>query len=336
MQSSKLSRNRLKNARPTTPKQSKKTLKLDPATDTRGLRTERQNPRSMNLDRQSALEIARTINAEDQTVPKSIDAALPQVAKAIDAVAKALSGGGRLIYVGTGTSGRLGALDSSECPPTYNADPKMVQYVIAGGDQALGHAVEASEDSPDAGRADIAKKRPTKKDVVCGLAASGRTPYTIAAMEYARSKGAKTICVTANPGSPITKVADISISVDVGPEVVAGSTRMKAGTMQKLVLNMITTGAFTRLGYVFGNLMVNVHLKNRKLVERGIGIVQMVTNASRERAIELLESSGGSVPVAIVMQEAEVSRRDAERRLKQSDNSLRSALKTKAKAAKKA
>lgn len=307
-------------------KSSRKSLKLDPATDTRGLGTERRNPRSEGLDTLSSLEIAKVINAEDQTVPKSIEAALPQVAKAIDAVATAIARGGRLIYVGTGTSGRLGALDSSECPPTYNADPKMVQYVIAGGDQALGHAVEASEDSPEAGRADVAKKRPTSKDVVCGLAASGRTPYTIAAMEYARTKGAKTVCVTANPGSPITKAADIAIAVDVGPEVVAGSTRMKAGTMQKLVLNMITTGAFTRLGYVYGNLMVNVHLKNRKLVERGIGIVQNITGASREDALAWLEASGGSVPVAVLISQAGLSRRDAERILRQSGGSLRKAL----------
>jgi N-acetylmuramic acid 6-phosphate etherase len=309
----------------TATKKSKKIV-LEPATDIRGIATERENPRSSGLDQLSAVEIARIINHEDQTVAKSIESVLPKVAEGIDAIAAAFRNGGRLIYVGTGTSGRLGALDSSECPPTFNADPKMVQYVIAGGDTALGHAVESSEDSPALGKKDIAKKRPGKKDVVCGLAASGRTPYTVAALEYARAKGAKTICVTANPNSPIVKVADIAIAVDVGPEVVAGSTRMKAGTMQKLVLNMLTTGAFTKVGYVYGNLMVNVHLKNRKLVERGIGIVQRVTGVEYGAALKLLEDSNGSVPIALVMQKTGDNRRDAEKRLKKAGNNLRRAI----------
>jgi N-acetylmuramic acid 6-phosphate etherase len=186
--------------------------------------------------------------------------------------------------------------------------------------------VESSEDSPTLGKKDIAQKRPGKKDVVCGLAASGRTPYTVAALEYARAKGAKTICVTANPNSPIVKAADIAIAVDVGPEVVAGSTRMKAGTMQKLVLNMLTTGAFTKVGYVYGNLMVNVHLKNRKLVERGIGIVQRVTGVEYGAALKLLEDSNGSVPIALVMQKTGDNRRDAEKRLKKAGNNLRRAI----------
>lgn len=305
---------------------SRKKVVLEPARDIRGIATERENPRSEGLDQLSSLEIARIINHEDQTVPTSIESALPKVAEGIEAIAAAFRNGGRLIYVGTGTSGRLGALDSSECPPTFNADPKMVQYVIAGGDAALGHAVESSEDSPALGRKDIAQKRPGKKDVVCGLAASGRTPYTVAALEYARAKGAKTICITANPNSAIVKAADIAIAVDVGPEVVAGSTRMKAGTMQKLVLNMLTTGAFTKVGYVYGNLMVNVHLKNRKLVERGIGIVQRLTGADYEASLTLLEDSNGSVPIALVMHKTGENRRDAEKRLKKAGNNLRKAI----------
>jgi len=305
---------------------SRKKVVLEPARDIRGIATERENPRSEGLDQLSSLEIARIINHEDQTVPTSIESALPKVAEGIEAIAAAFRNGGRLIYVGTGTSGRLGALDSSECPPTFNADPKMVQYVIAGGDAALGHAVESSEDSPALGRKDIAQKRPGKKDVVCGLAASGRTPYTLAALEYARVKGAKTICVTANPNSAIVKAADIAIAVDVGPEVVAGSTRMKAGTMQKLVLNMLTTGAFTKVGYLYGNLMVNVHLKNRKLVERGIGIVQRLTGADYEASLTLLEDSNGSVPIALVMHKTVENRRDAEKRLKKAGNNLRKAI----------
>lgn len=296
------------------------------ATDIRGLDTERENPRSADLDTKSALEIARIINTEDHRVPEAIARALPQIANAIDAAAAALRSGGRIIFVGTGTSGRLGALDAAECPPTYNADPKMVQYVIAGGDKALTGAVEADEDSPALGRRDIAKKEPGKNDIVIGLAASGRTPYTVAAVEFARARGAKTVAVTANSGSRLSRAAEIRIVVDVGPEVVAGSTRMKAGTMQKLVCNMITTGAFTRLGYVYGNLMVNLHLRNSKLVERGIGIVQKVTGVTREIARRSLRDSGGSVPVALVMLKAGVSRRVAERRLKDVNGNVRKAI----------
>lgn len=299
---------------------------LEPAKDIRGIATEQDNPRSSGLDQLTSLEIARIINEEDKTVPDAIEKALPKIAEGIDAIANSFRTGGRLIYVGTGTSGRLGALDSSECPPTFSADPKMVQYVIAGGDAALGHAVESSEDSPALGRKDIAQKRPGKKDVVCGLAASGRTPYTVAALEYARAKGAKTICVTANPNSPIMKAANIAIAVEVGPEVVAGSTRMKAGTMQKLVLNMLTTGAFTKVGYVYDNLMVNVHLKNRKLVERGIGIVQQVTGVEYDEALTLLERSNGSVPVALVMHKTGLPRPEAEKRLKKAGGNLRKVI----------
>jgi N-acetylmuramic acid 6-phosphate etherase len=299
---------------------------LKPATDVSGISTERENPFSAALDTRSSLEIARIINAEDQTVPRSIEPALPQIAKAIDAAAHSLAHGGRIIYVGTGTSGRLGALDSSECPPTFNADPKMVQYVIAGGEKALSRAIEADEDSPALGERDIARKRPGRKDLVIGLAASGRTPYTVAALQYARKKGAMTVGVTANPASVLARVANIAIVVPVGPEVVAGSTRMKAGTMQKLVCNMITTGAFTRLGYVYGNLMVNVHLKNRKLLQRGISIVQTITGADSDTAWNALQEAKGSVPIALVMLQTGVDRRNAERRLKKAQGNVRRAI----------
>ncbi|HWR15409.1 MAG TPA: N-acetylmuramic acid 6-phosphate etherase [Terriglobales bacterium] len=293
------------------------------------LGTEQQNVSSLDLDTRSALEIARIMNAEDAKVPAAVSEALPQIAKAIDAVADALSRKGRLIYVGAGTSGRLGALDSSECPPTFNTDPRSVQYVIAGGPKALASAAEANEDSPVLGRRDIAKLKPGKRDVVIGIAASGRTPYTIAACEYARKKGARTACVVCNISSPLAAAVDIPIEVNVGPEVLAGSTRLKAGTAQKLVLNMITTGAMTRLGYVYGNLMVNVHLKNEKLVERGIGIVQKATGASREDAMAALKESSNRVPVALVMLKAEVSRREAEKRLKKSNGNVRKAMNAK-------
>ncbi len=290
------------------------------------LGTEQQNTASTDLDTKSALEIARIMNAEDAKVPHAVSAALPQIAKVIDLVADAISNKGRLIYVGAGTSGRLGALDASECPPTFNTDPKTVQYVIAGGERALGNAVEANEDSPELGRKDITKLKPGKKDVVVGIAASGRTPYTIAACEYARKKGAKTACVVCNIGSPLAKAVDVPVEVNVGPEVVAGSTRLKAGTAQKLVLNMITTGAMTRLGYVYGNLMVNVHLKNEKLVERGIGIVEKATGIARDQAMFALRVAENKANVAIVMIQAGIPKKEAEKRLKKSNGSVRKAI----------
>lgn len=304
----------------------KHSMKQKPATDTAHLRTERPNPASRDLDTKSPLEIAQIINREDHKVAKAVQKALPQVAKAIAAVEEALHRGGRLIYVGTGTSGRLGALDASECPPTFNTTPEQVQYLIAGGDRALGHAVEASEDSREVGQADMVKKKPGKKDVVIGLAASGRTPYTIAAVEYARRKGARTACIVCNTGTPLSKVVDIPIEVEVGPEVLSGSTRMKAGTAQKLICNMITTGAMTRLGYVYGNLMVNLHLKNAKLLERGIRIVQQITGLSLDEAAQAITAAGESIPVAIVMVKAGVSKRDAERRLKAASGNVRHAV----------
>jgi N-acetylmuramic acid 6-phosphate etherase len=290
------------------------------------LGTEQQNDASLDLDTKSALEIATIMNAEDAKVPHAISAGLPQIAKVIDMVADAIARKGRLIYVGAGTSGRLGALDASECPPTFNTDPKTIRYVIAGGEKALGNAVEANEDSPELGRKDIAKLRPGKKDVVIGIAASGRTPYTIAACEYAKKKGAKTACVVCNTGSPLAKVVDVAIEVNVGPEILAGSTRLKAGTAQKFVLNMITTGAMTRLGYVYGNLMVNVHLKNAKLVERGIGIVMQATGATRDEAIKVLKMAKNRANIAIVMIEARLTAKDAEKRLKKSNGHVRKAI----------
>jgi len=290
------------------------------------LATEQPNLSSADLDTRSALEIARIMNAEDATVPAAVAKALPQIAKVIDIVADAISRKGRLIYVGAGTSGRIGALDASECPPTFNTDPKTVRYVIAGGEKALGNAVEANEDSPQFGRRDIARLKPGKRDVVIGLAASGRTPYTIAACEYARKKGARTACIVCNTGSPLAAAVEVPIEINVGPEVVAGSTRLKAGTAQKLVCNMITTGAMTRLGYVFGNLMVNVHLKNEKLVERGIGIVQKATAADRDQAIAALKSSGNNVPVAILMLKSGLSATQAAKRLKKASGHLRKAI----------
>jgi N-acetylmuramic acid 6-phosphate etherase len=301
-------------------------MKNQAPSDLAHLRTEQCNPASSQLDALSALEIARVINSEDATLPAAVAKALPAIAQAIDAVAEAIAAGGRLIYVGAGTSGRIAALDASECPPTFNTDPQTVQFVMAGGTKALWNAAEGQEDSADLGKRDLQKRKPGKKDVVVGLAASGRTPYTVAALEFARTRGSRTVAVTCNPESPLEKIADIAIVVPVGPEVVTGSTRMKAGTAQKMVCNMITTGAMARLGYVYGNLMVNVHLKNKKLAERGISILMQAAGVGRDEAARALQAARRSVPVALVMLKARVGRKEAERRLKVARGNVRQAI----------
>lgn len=292
----------------------------------RGLATERANPAAAALDTLSALEIARVINHEDKKVAEAVERALPQIALAIDAIAQALECGGRLIYVGAGTSGRLAALDASECPPTFNTHPKTIQYMMAGGERALSRASEVSEDSRAAGRADMAKRKPGRKDVVVGVAASGRTPYTIAALERARRKGARTVAVVGNAGSELGRGADIEIVVDAGPEALAGSTRMKAGTAQKMVLNMLTTGAMARLGYIYGNFMVNVHTKNEKLVERGVGILEQAAGVDHRSAAQALKAARGQVAVALVMLKAGLGRAQAEEKLKAFKGNVRRAI----------
>ena len=292
------------------------------------LPTEQLNPASVDLDLKSALEIARIINAEDAIVAGIVARAMPQIARGIAWIADALAKGGRLIYVGTGTSGRIAALDASECPPTFNVSPNTVQFVMAGGVRALSRAVEADEDSRELGVREIRKKKAGKKDVVIGIAASGRTPFTVAAVECARKAGAKTIAVTCNPDSPLERAAELAIVVETGPEVVAGSTRMKAGTAEKLVLNMLSTGAMVRLGYVYGNLMVNLHQKNTKLTERAIRIVQEALGIDREQASAVLTRADHDVPVAIVMAKAGASRASAEKYLKAAKGHVRRAIAT--------
>jgi N-acetylmuramic acid 6-phosphate etherase len=291
-----------------------------------GLKTERQNRASADLDKMSALQIVTLMNREDVKVLSAIRKALPEIAKAIDVVHDRLAKGGRLIYVGSGTSGRIGALDASECPPTFGTDPAMIQYVMAGGERALANASEANEDSSQLGAKDMAARKPGKKDVVVGLAASGRTPYTVAALKYAQKKGAATVAIICNTGSELAGVAGIAIEAEVGPEVLTGSTRLKAGTAQKLICNMLTTGALTRLGYVYGNLMVNLQLKNEKLIERGISIVQRVAKVNRAVALATLEAADMKVSVALVMLCAEVSKPEASRRLKRAQGSIRKAI----------
>lgn len=292
----------------------------------RDLETEQQNSTSSALDLKSALEIAQIINQEDQRVAMAVEKALPQIAAAIDAIADAIGKGGRLIYVGAGTSGRIAALDAAECPPTFGISPKTIQYVIAGGDKALGTAAEYKEDSRELGHRDLARRKPGKKDVVVGIAASGRTPYTIAAVEYARKKGTRTIAVVCNLDSKLGRAAEIEIVADVGPEVLSGSTRMKAGTAQKMVLNMLSTGAMARLGYIYGNLMVNVRVGNRKLVERGITILEKAAGVHREKAARALRSAKNRVAVALVMLKTGLNRIEAEARVKNTKGNVRKAI----------
>ncbi len=287
--------------------------------------TEAANRATADLDAQSALEIARIIHDEDAKVAGTITRALPAIARAIDAIAEALGQGGRLIYVGAGTSGRIAALDAVECPPTFNTDPAQARYVMAGGEKALGAAFESEEDSRTQGRRDMEQESPGANDVVVGVSASGRTPYTLAAIEYARSRGARTVAVVNNRGSRLAAAADMAIVAETGPEVVAGSTRMKAGTAQKMILNMLSTGAMVRLGYVYGNRMVNVRLSNEKLMARGTAIVEAAARVERAIARRVLQEAG-SVPVALVMLKRGISKQDAERRLTAAHGNVRRAI----------
>lgn len=292
----------------------------------KNLETEQSNVASSALDTKSALEIARIFNHEDKRVAESIEPALPRIAQAIDAIADAIGNGGRLIYVGAGTSGRIAALDAAECPPTFNTKPETIQYLLAGGEQALGMAAEFNEDSRELGRRDIARRKPGKKDVVAGITASGRTPYTVAALEYAKKKGARTIAIVCNHDSELGRAADIEIVTEVGPEALSGSTRMKAGSAQKMVLNMLSTGAMARLGYIYDNLMVNVHTANRKLVERSLGILQQATGVDRQTASKALKSSGSQVAVALVMLKTGLDRAAAKKRLQKVKGNVRKAI----------
>jgi N-acetylmuramic acid 6-phosphate etherase len=290
----------------------------------RKLPTEQSNPATGNLDQKSSLEIVRLINAEDATVAHAVSRVLPQIAGAIDLIVAALRRGGRLIYVGAGTSGRIAALDAVEVPPTFNFH--RLHFLIAGGAKALASASEISEDDAQAGRKEISRLKPTKKDVVLGIATSGRTPFTVAALAEARRRGARTIALTCNPHSPLERSAHRSIVVQVGPEVLTGSSRMKAGTAHKMVLNMISTAAMTRLGYVYGSLMVNVEPKNSKLQDRAIRILEQATGADHESAQHALKASGNRTPVALVMLAAGVSRTQAAAALKKTSGNVRQAI----------
>lgn len=264
------------------------------------IETEQINPRTRHIDEADTAGILRLINDEDRTVADAVAAELPAIGRAVDAVYGAMRTGGRLIYCGCGTSGRLGILDAVECPPTYGTDPGLVVGLMAGGMGAFVKAVEGAEDDYDAGRADLEAIGFTRADVLVGIAASGRTPYVLGAMDYARGLGAPVIALTSNPGSELTRHADIGIAPRTGPEVVTGSTRMKSGTAQKLVLNMISTAVMIKLGKVYGNLMVDVRATNEKLALRAVSIVRTATGATVEEARAALDACGQSCKQAIV------------------------------------
>jgi N-acetylmuramic acid 6-phosphate etherase len=293
------------------------------------LPTEARNPRSDRIDELSTLDMLRVINQEDATVAAAVGAALAEIAAVVDAIAERLARGGRLFYVGAGTSGRLGVLDASECPPTFSVDPGLFVGLIAGGDAALRKSSEASEDSPETGAADLQAHGLTAQDAVVGIAASGRTPYVLGALGAARQAGALTVALTcAGPTvSEMGMAAEIAIELKTGPEVVTGSTRMKAGTATKMVLNMISTGVMIRRGAVFGNLMVNVQPTNAKLVDRAQRIIAAATGCDEETAARLLHEAG-SVKVAIAMQRLGLPYAAAMARLKTAGGSLRAALKS--------
>jgi N-acetylmuramic acid 6-phosphate etherase len=263
--------------------------------------TEQENARTRDISARSTSDMLRLINDEDATVPAAVGRELPQIVRAVDGIVDRLGRGGRLFYVGTGTSGRLGVLDASECPPTFGVPPELVQGIIAGGYEACYRAVEASEDDRAAGARDLDERGVTSRDAVVGIAASGRTPYTIGAVSHARSTGAFTAAIACVPGSPITDVVDVAIVPVVGPEALTGSTRMKAGTAQKLVLNMLSTATMMRLGYVSGNRMTNLRARNSKLQARSVRILMAEAGLDERAATGMLERARGELPTAVVM-----------------------------------
>ncbi len=278
------------------------------------LLTEARNPATEQIDHLSTLDMLRLINDEDAKVAEAVAATLPQIAQAVDAIAQRFEQGGRLFYIGAGTSGRLGVLDASECPPTFSVSPDLVHGIIAGGDSALRRSSESAEDSPQQGAADLAAQGFTPQDTLVGIAASGRTPYVLGALAHARSLGAFTIALACVPGSPMAAAADHAITPITGPEVLTGSTRMKAGTATKLVLNMLSTGVMIKTGATYGNLMVNVQPTNEKLIDRAQRIIMAATGADHPTAAELLHQAG-AVKTAIVMQKLAIDRPTAEAKL---------------------
>ncbi|QIK70021.1 N-acetylmuramic acid 6-phosphate etherase [Erysipelothrix sp. HDW6C] len=289
--------------------------------------TEQQNKNTMNIDQLSTIEMVRLINKEDQAVIDAVEAAIPQIANAVDAIYETILKGGRLVYIGAGTSGRLGVLDASEVLPTYGIGEEAVVGLIAGGDIALRHPVEAAEDDETAVIVDLEGIKFNKNDILCAIASSGRTPYCIGGLKYARSLGAKTISLACVADSEIGKLADFPIEAVVGQEVVTGSTRMKSGSATKMVLNILTSGAMIKYGKVYGNLMVDVKTSNEKLVERAKGIIMKATDVDYDRASYLLEASDNHVKTAIVMQETNRDKEAAIALLDANDGRISNAIK---------
>ena len=284
--------------------------------------TEQRNPNSMHIDRASAFEIVQIINNEDKLVPLAIEKCLPQIAQAVEKIVIAFQQGGRLIYMGAGTSGRLGVLDASECPPTYGVPPDMVVGLIAGGERALRHPIEGAEDNREQGKLDLQTIQCSEKDVVVGIAASGRTPYVLGGLEYANKLGAITISIASNPNSAMAQIAKIAIDTIVGPEVLTGSSRMKSGTAQKLVLNMLTTASMVQIGKCYQNLMVDVQASNEKLRARAIRIVMQATECTKEVAEHTLKMADGNAKLAIMMLLGNLDKESAVEILNKNQNKL--------------
>ncbi len=289
--------------------------------------TEQRNPNSMHVDSLSALEIVQLMNEEDKQVPLAIEKCLPQIAQAVECIVAAFQQGGRLVYIGAGTSGRLGVLDASECPPTFGVSPEMVKGIIAGGERALRHPIEGAEDSKAQAEVDLQTIQLSSKDVLVGIAASGRTPYVIGALEYAKSLGSVTVSIASNPNSAMANIVDIAIDTVVGPEVLTGSSRLKSGTAQKLVLNMLTTASMILMGKCYQNLMVDVQASNEKLKARAIRIVMQATDCDKALAEETLKQADQNAKLAIMMILSGLDRAQAEALLEKHQGKLQLALK---------
>lgn len=289
--------------------------------------TEQRNPNSMHVDSLSALEIVQLMNQEDKQVPLAIEKCLPQIAQAVECIVAAFQQGGRLVYIGAGTSGRLGVLDASECPPTFGVSPEMVKGIIAGGERALRHPIEGAEDSKEQAVIDLQTIQFSSKDVLVGIAASGRTPYVIGALEYAKSLGSATVSIASNPNSAMANIVDIAIDTVVGPEVLTGSSRLKSGTAQKLVLNMLTTASMILMGKCYQNLMVDVQASNEKLKARAIRIVMQATDCDKALAEETLKQADQNAKLAIMMILSGLDRAQAEALLEKHHGKLQLALK---------
>jgi N-acetylmuramic acid 6-phosphate etherase len=289
-------------------------------------RSEQRNVASKNLDRMSAMQILRLMNREDRKVAAAVGRALPAIARAVDVIVKAIRSGGRLIYVGAGSSGRMAVLDAAECPPTFGTSPKLVQALIAGGRPAVTGAVEGAEDSVANAKRDLRAKSLTRHDVLVGITASGTTPYVLAALKRARKQGATTVAITVNPKTPVARLANILIATEVGPEVLTGSTRLKAGTAQKMVLNMLSTAAMARLGHVYENLMIDVKPSNQKVSDRIVRILAEASGTSLSASEHALRQAGHNLRLALLMLKRGVNARDAKKRLAAAKGDLHEAL----------